>query len=42
MVKSRKKRWVGHVVRMGEKRNIYIGFWWESQKEKPPGRPRRR
>jgi hypothetical protein len=30
---SRRTRWAGHVARMGAKRNIYIGFWWESQKE---------
>jgi hypothetical protein len=24
MVKSRRMRWVGHVARRGEKRNIYI------------------
>jgi hypothetical protein len=23
-------------------RNIYMGFWWESQKKRPLGRPRRR
>jgi hypothetical protein len=33
-IKSRKMRWAGHVVpRMG-RRGIYIGFWWESQKER--------
>jgi hypothetical protein len=33
MTKSRRMRWAGHVARMGEKRNAYIGYWWESQKE---------
>jgi hypothetical protein len=39
MVKSRRMRWAGHVARMGEKRNAFVG--------KPEGktlleRPRRR
>jgi hypothetical protein len=25
IIKSRRMRWAGHVVRMGEKRNIYYG-----------------
>jgi hypothetical protein len=25
-------KWVGHIARMGEKRNAY-GYWWESQRE---------
>jgi hypothetical protein len=32
VIKSRRKRWVVHVARMGEKRNAYR-YWWESQKE---------
>jgi hypothetical protein len=32
-IKSRKMRWAGHVVRVGEKRNAYR-IWWESQKER--------
>jgi hypothetical protein len=31
MIKSRRKRWAGHVARMGETRNA---CWWESQKER--------
>jgi hypothetical protein len=27
-------RWAGHVARIGEKREIHIGFWWESRKER--------
>jgi hypothetical protein len=33
MIRSRGMRWTGHVVRMG-KRNMRIGDWWESQREK--------
>jgi hypothetical protein len=33
MIKSRRKRWTGHVGRMG-RRGLHIGFWWESQKER--------
>jgi hypothetical protein len=32
-VKSKRMRWAGHVERMG-RRGIYVGFWWESQKER--------
>jgi hypothetical protein len=28
MMKSRKKRWEGHVARMG-RGGIHRGFWWE-------------
>jgi hypothetical protein len=41
MMKSRKMKWAGHVARMG-RRGMYIGYWRESQKEGPLGRPRRR
>jgi hypothetical protein len=35
IIKSRRMRWAGHVVRIGEKRNAYgKGFWWESQKKR--------
>jgi hypothetical protein len=37
MMKSRRMRWAGHVVCMGQK----IGFCWERQKG-PLGRPRHR
>jgi hypothetical protein len=33
IIKSRRMRWSGHVERMGRRR-IYIGYWWESQKER--------
>jgi hypothetical protein len=32
MLKSRRMRWTGHATRMG--REMYLGFWWESQKER--------
>jgi hypothetical protein len=32
MTKSRRMRRAGHVARMG-RRGMYIGYWWESQKE---------
>jgi hypothetical protein len=42
MIKSRRMRWAGYAVRMGEAR-IRRGYWLESQKERDPlGRPRRR
>jgi hypothetical protein len=31
MIKSRRMRWAGHVARMG-RREMHIGYWWESQK----------
>jgi hypothetical protein len=33
MMKSRRMRWAGHVARMG-KREMHIGYWWESQRGK--------
>jgi hypothetical protein len=41
MTKSRRMRWAGHVAQMG-RRGMGVGYWWESQKERPLGRPRRR
>ena len=37
VIKSRKKRWAGHVARMGEERGVYRVLLG-----KPLGRPRRR
>jgi hypothetical protein len=33
MIKLRRMRWAGHVVRMEEKR-MRIGYWWKSQRER--------
>jgi hypothetical protein len=33
IVKSRRMRWAEHVARMG-KREMRIGYWWESQRER--------
>jgi hypothetical protein len=33
IITSRRMRWAGHVARMG-KREMRIGYWWESQKER--------
>jgi hypothetical protein len=33
MMKSRRMRWKGHVAKM-ERREMHIGFWWRSQKER--------
>jgi hypothetical protein len=32
MIKSRRMRWAGNVLR--ERRGIHIGYLWESQKER--------
>jgi hypothetical protein len=33
MIMSKRMRWAGNVARM-ERRGIYIGLWWEGQKER--------
>jgi hypothetical protein len=33
IIKSRRMRLIGHVTRMG-RREMRVGFWWESQKER--------
>jgi hypothetical protein len=33
MMKSRRMRWAGHVAKM-ERREMRMGYWWESQKER--------
>jgi hypothetical protein len=40
--KSRRIRWVGHVARMGEKRNAYRMLVGKPEVKRPLGRPRRR
>jgi hypothetical protein len=38
----KKDRWVGHVARMGEKRNVYRILVGKPEGRRPLGRPRRR
>jgi hypothetical protein len=42
IIKSRRMRWAGHVVRMGEKRNVYRLLVRKPEGKRPLGRPRRR
>jgi hypothetical protein len=42
IIKSRRMRWVGHVARMGEKRNVYGLLVGKPDGKRPLGRPRRR
>jgi hypothetical protein len=40
MIKLRRRRWVGHVTRMGEKRNAYRILVGKPEGKIPLGRPR--
>jgi hypothetical protein len=40
IIKSRRVRWVGHVARMGEKRNVYRLLVGKPEGKRPLGRPR--
>jgi hypothetical protein len=40
-VKSRRMRWAGHVVRMGEERKVYKVLVGKPEGKRPLGRPRR-
>jgi len=44
VIKSRRMRWAGYVAHMGERRGVYLAFWWGNQPEgkRPLGRPRHR
>ena len=42
VIKSRRMRWSGHVVRMGEERGVYRFLVWKPEGKRPLGRPRRR
>jgi hypothetical protein len=42
IIKSRRMKWVGHVARMGEKRNVYRLLVGKPEGKKPLGRPRSR
>jgi hypothetical protein len=40
IIKSRRMRWVGHVARMAEKRNVYRLLVGKTEGKRPQGRPR--
>jgi hypothetical protein len=42
MIRSRRMRWAGHVVRMGEGRSVYRVLLGRPEGKRPLGRPRRR
>jgi hypothetical protein len=42
MIKSRRMRWAGHIVRMGERMNAYRILVGRPDGRRPLGRPRRR
>jgi hypothetical protein len=42
IIKSRRKRWVGHVALMGEKRNVCRSLVGRPEGRRPLGRPRHR
>jgi hypothetical protein len=42
IIKSRRMRWVGHVARMGEKRNMYMLLVGKPEGKRPLGGQRRR
>jgi hypothetical protein len=42
VVKSRRMRWAGHVVRMGEERGVHRVLMGKAEGWRPLGRPRRR
>jgi hypothetical protein len=42
IIKSRRMRWAGHVVRIGETRNAYRLLVEKPEGRRPLGRPRRR
>jgi hypothetical protein len=41
-IKSRRMRWEGHVVRMGEKRKVYKVLVERPERKRPLEKPRRR
>jgi hypothetical protein len=41
-IKSRRMRWVGHMARMGEERNVYRVLMGKPKRKTPLGRPRHR
>jgi hypothetical protein len=42
MIKRRRRRWAGHVARVGEKKNAYRIMVGKPEGKRPLGRPRRR
>jgi hypothetical protein len=42
VIKSRRMRWTGHVVHMGEERGVYSILFGRPEGKRPLGRPRRR
>jgi hypothetical protein len=42
MIKSKRMQWVGHVARMGEKRNVYMLLVGNPEGKRSLGRPRHR
>jgi hypothetical protein len=42
IIKSRRMRWVGHIARMGEKRNAYRLLLGKPERKRPLGRQRHR
>jgi hypothetical protein len=42
MIKSRRMRWAGHLVRKGEKRNAYKVLVGKAEGKRPLGRPGRK
>jgi hypothetical protein len=42
IIKSRRMRWAGHIVRMGEKNNAYRLYVGKPEGKRPLGRPRLR
>jgi hypothetical protein len=42
VIKSRRKKWAGHVARMGEERGVYRVLVRKAEGKRPLGRPRRR
>ena len=42
VIKSRRMRWAGHVVRMGEERGVHRVLVGKPEGRRPLGRPRRR
>jgi hypothetical protein len=42
VIKSRRMRWAGHVVRMGKRRGVYKILVWKPEERRPLGRPKRR